>query len=541
MTVRVVYGTETGTAAGCAQDLGAHLQRNGWAATVTDMADYPHDVLPDEDLFVVITSTFGNGQAPSNAENLLAHLVDDAPALTGLKYAVLALGDRAHPKFCQCGKDFDAALEKLGGVPVIPRVECDGDVDVPFGKFQTALVDYLAGDPAAFPRDESLASSSGGGEGFFAKLLAFFGFGGSTPPAPVAPVEAKPKADLAILKATRLLSGKGSSKETRHYVFDLGREHGLVPGDCVGIHARNAPALVAAVLEAAGMPGTRKVTWQGARTTLEEVLATADLQKVTRKLLETLDGGEAFAVLAGGDEEVKAYAAKRHLLHVLREHEVEMSPQELVDTLSKLGPRLYSVADAGGGTSVDLCVETLRYTFEGVETVGVASGYLADDISVGDGVEWYGRPNKAFHLPGGDAPLLFIGAGTGIAPFRGFLQELKGSGRETWMFFGHRNEATDKLYGAELDGFVEDGTLGRVTYAWSRDQEERVYVQDRVRESAEDVWAAIERGAVVMVCGGLDMAAGVREALSAIASDNGQDADWLERLTEEGRFLQDAY
>lgn len=548
--VRVLFGTETGTAEMCASDLVDTLKKKGWPAKLVDMDDQEADALADERLVVVITATFGNGDPPANAEHLLESLREQRPDLSGMPYAVLALGDSSYPRFAQCGKDFFAIFGELGGEAVIDRVDCDGDVDVPFSTFQKKLVAFLEANPDRFPRGEVTEEPR---KGMFARLKSWFGgnepepaAAPATPPAPTAPAKQPAKVDRhnpasGKLVETLLLSREGSSKETRHYVLEVGANHGVRAGDSIGVYPRNAPALVDAVLEAIGADGATNVQGKKGTVTLRQALEGACLRRVTPKLLESLGKG---ALVDGDPEALQAWIDDHHVLHTLREHG-ELDPQTLVDGLHPLAPRLYSVAnDSRGSDRIDLVIETTRYTFKGVETCGVASCWFADQLGPGDAVPWYPHPNRDFHRPDG-VPLILIGPGTGLAPFRGFLQEIANEGvdQRAWLFFGHRNHAYDDLYGDELQGHLDSGVLNRITHAWSRDQDAKIYVQDRIREQGDELWSWLSDGAVVFVCGAaVGMAPGVRDAFAEIATKHGEDgAAWLERRIDDGLYREDVY
>lgn len=546
--IRVLFGTETGTAEMCGGDLVDALKKRGYQAKLTDMDDYSADRINDELLVVVITATFGNGDPPANAENLLESLRNDRPDLDGARYAVLALGDTSYPHFAQCGKDFFKILGELGAEAVIPRVDADGDVDAPFAEFQKALLAHLANNPDTFPASEGAVAPK---KGVLARLKSWFGSAEEEPTAPSKSVPPPaPKAldrnnpGLGTLVEAKLLSKPGSTKETRHYVLDLG-DHDLVAGDSIGVYAHNPPALVAAVVQATRHAGSTPVVWRKQPTTLAKALETACLHRVTLRLLEAIGTDAAKKVAEGGPLALKTFMDEHRVLHTLRALPSGMSAQALVDALHPLAPRLYSVANDSRGSHVELCIETTRFTFQGVETAGVASCWFADQLKPGDKVSWYPHPNADFHLPTGGEPLILVGPGTGIAPFRGYLQQLDNDGadRKVWLFFGHRNAAADDLYGAELAQLQEKGVLDRYDVAWSRDQAERVYVQHRILEQADTVWDWLQEGATVMVCGAaVGMAPDVRAAFHRVASDHGVDGKaWLEQKIASGSYREDVY
>ena len=540
-SIAILFGSETGNAESCAYDLARSLEEIGRDAEVFDLETYDRDQIQALELLVIISSTFGNGEPPTNAEAFMAWLRDDRPDMSGVRFAVCGLGDTIYENFAQCGKDFDRLLGELGGERAVDRADCDTDLELPFGRFVDSVVSYVDGTPAA-PKAEVFTPPS---VGFFGKLKGLFG-GGKKAPKPQV-ISRRHPAKGKLVDATRL-TGPDSTRETRHYVVEIGLlEPPLVPGDSIGILAQNEASEVAAVIAAAGIPGEATVSWNGAMCSLRQVLTEhASLRLVTRRLLGAFAEGPGPQALAQGEEAFAAYIADRHVVDVLSEHEGQLKAAVLVRALRPLAPRLYSVANAPAvdEKTVHLCVETVRYELRGRQIGGVASSWLADRCSEGAPIKWFPQRNAHFHLPSGDSPLILIGPGTGIAPFRGFLQQLaqQGGGRDTWLFFGRPHAATDDLYGDEREAWLADGTLTKASLAWSRDQDHKVYVQHLIAEQADELWAWWERGATIMVCGDASgMALGVRAAFEAIAAERGHGEGWLEAAMAEDRYREDVY
>jgi sulfite reductase (NADPH) flavoprotein alpha-component len=559
--IRVLFGTETGNAEGCAEELAEALRGLGLPVALDDMDDYDHAEVADEELVLIVTSTFGNGDPPYNAHNFMQFVKGpDAPSLAGVKFSVCGLGDRSYPNFAQCGRDFDDRFAALGAQRVVPRTDCDVDYEVPFDQWKQQVLAYartaygVSGGPAPTAKPAS--------GGLWGKVSGWFGGKKPEPePAPVAPAApAVPDRDrpfVAKVVAARLLSGPGSAKETRHYELDLtGSGIVFAAGDSFGAHPNNPPFEVDGIVAALHLDPESPVTLRDGRTlALRGALARRlCLQSVSVELLRQIaaNGGPGADALAAGADAITAYLAERYLLDVLRDHpSARLGAQQFVDRLKALPPRLYSVASSPvvDANRVAFTVETLRYERAGRPCDGVASVWLADRLGPGAEVPLHLVPNPAFRLPADDVDILMIGPGTGVAPFRAFLQEreARGARGRSWLFFGHQHEATDFLYGDELMAWKASGRLARLDLAWSRDQADKVYVQDRLAQAGADVWAWLEGGAHVYVCGDAKgMAPGVHAALLRIAQEHGKlSADlaqgWLDRLDAAGRYHRDVY
>ena len=565
--ISILFGTETGNAESCAKELKGDLAAKGFAAKVYDMVEYPHHALPNERLVLIVTSTFGHGDPPVNAHDFMAHLKEDSPDVTGIRFSVCALGDSSFPMFAQCGKDFDRLLGTLGGERVAERVDCDGEYEVPFARWKTSVLTYLEANPELFPQGAEPEPEASSGGGFFGWLSRLFG-GGATPApaaapkpvpaaAPVTTAAARPagtREDPITVKlvSNTLLSKAGSNKETRHYVIDLA-DTGLSfhPGDCFGVYPENCPEEVAAVVAALGGEAAAQVTWDGETRSLSDVLTrSACLNSVSMKLVELLaqSEGPAKAALDGDPEALSTWMSERLVLDALQAHaSAALDAQAVVSTLRPMQPRLYSVANspAQHPNEVHFTVETTRYRAHDRDIKGVASCWLAERAHE-TGIPIYLQANPAFRLPGADTPVIMVGPGTGVAPFRAFLQERKGSGAtgKNWLFFGHQHEDRDFLYQDELTGFVDDGTLAELTCAWSRDTDRKVYVQHKLLERADEVWQWLEAGAAVYVCGDASgMAPGVHAALIELVEARGvaDGEQFLKDLEQANRYQRDVY
>lgn len=530
--IHILFGTESNNCADLADRTGSALKKAGLSASVVDMGDFTSDKLAQLRTVLVITSTYGNGDPPSNAEALHAYVMKKAPELPHLRFAVLALGDKTYDRFCQCGKDFDRRLGELGARRLLDRQECDVDYDKPFKPWLERVIVAL----------KALEAEAPSGEPATAPVLAV-----------AEPHEAKPgtRRNPVLAQVLRVgrLCGVGSTKETLHVELSLaGTGLHYEPGDSLGVWPTNDPALVEEILAAASCDGDAKVALRGVvhessrgagATSLRQALAThVELAHVDARLLEAT-GAPADAV-AGG-----------HVLDVLLAAERPITAQQLVDALRPIAPRQYSIASSlrAHPGEAHFTVDVVRYDLRGRPRNGVASSWFADRAAPSATLPVYLHEAPHFRLPGDDVPIVMIGPGTGVAPFRAFLEEraARGARGRAWLFFGARNRATDFLYGDELEALRERGTLTRLDCAFSRDQAARVYVQHRMREQGQELHRWIEEGAVVYVCGDAKrMAPDVHQALAEILSEHGKipveaALGRLGAMVDQGRYLRDVY
>tara|TARA_B100000579_G_scaffold403552_1_gene387667 strand:+ start:505 stop:2148 length:1644 start_codon:yes stop_codon:yes gene_type:complete len=545
VSIPVLFGTETGNAEYCADLLVTALEEEGFSAELIDMDDFEPSDISTHKLVFIITSTYGNGDPPFNAEAFLRYLQAEEPYLPDLHFAVCGLGDRSFAHFAQCGKDFEKVLVECAATLIFERVDCDDEFEVPFDNFKNTAIKYM---------QEKGAALIGGGGNSAGSQDASTGKSSSTKS------EAsfsRDKPFMAPVLVKGLLSKPGSAKETMHYELDIsGWEVDFQVGDCFGVHPRNSKKAIESVLKATGFKETELVQWERKERPLGEALGGACLNNIGVDFVRTLASlkgaseGAAAKAVSGGDAALSEYIRNRHVLDALLEQSTEeLDAQQLVDGLRKLQPRLYSVASSpiADKRRVGFTVETLRYSWNEREIEGVATCWLADQIEVGDTVPIYLMRNENFHFSKDERPVIMVGPGTGIAPFRAYLQEVEAAGikNQTWLFFGHQHQDKDFLYEEEIQAWKSSGTLTRADFAWSRDQDEKIYVQDRIKENAEALWDWIEKGAEIYICGdALGMAPGVAEAFKAIARDQGGHEDveaWLQSMISEKRYKADVY
>lgn len=534
----IAYGSQTGNARRIAERLRERALTEGLAARLVNIGQLKPAELARERALVVVISTHGDGDPPDDARAFLEALHSRrAPDLARLGYAVLALGDSSYPKFCAVGRSLDARLAELGGQRLFELGECDVDFEtVAASWIERALVEArnLLGRGAAAATVTPLRAQA-------------------TP----APTRERPFA--AEVLANQRITARDARKDVRHLELALA-DSGLVyePGDALGVRPRNPAALVERVLAAARLDGGSLVERDGRRAALAEWLASErEITRLSRPFLaahatrgphaelkQLLDGapGEAFARLL----------RERQLLDVLLDWPVAWEPDTLVAALRPMAPRLYSIASSRKrvGDEAHLTVAVVGYEAFGRRHVGAASSQLAALDTEGGLVEVYLEPNERFRLPADPArDVLMIGAGTGVAPYRGFVQERAeiGARGRHWLVFGEQHFDSTFLYQAEWLEALERGELQRLDLAFSRDQPERIHVQQRLRERARDVYAWLENGAHLYVCGDATrMAPDVhRELVEIVATQRGVDQDaaqaYLAELLAVGRYARDVY
>lgn len=529
------YGSDMGTAEYIAMQLADAVKALGIDATETELNDISLDQVAAATHFVVVTSTFGDGEVPDNGAVFWEELCAGSPDLEHLHYAVLALGDSSYDLFCNAGRIIDARLTELGARRIIERVELDC---------------YRDGDARQWLADTSklLTEASTAGPDRTAPTTAAAPLLPRQTPTPW--TEANPYP--AAIVENRLLTAPGSDKEVRHLELDLAdSEITYQAGDSVAVHPVNDPQLVEHLLARLGVDDTYRVT--GSELPLAELLTHHLEIRTPSRALQALVGArttdaEAATALGSADPaQLSAWLAGRDVADLLEC--AELSAAELLETLRPLQFRDYSIASSplAHPDRLHLTVAAVRYQRGGRRRGGVASTYLADRCGA---VRIHLRPNHNFRLPAPDAPVIMVGPGTGIAPFRAFLQERQASrapGR-SWLFFGDRRRRTDFLYGEELQGFLDSGTLTRLDLAFSREQEmPKTYVQHRMKDHAAELFAWLSDGAYLYVCGDAEkMAKDVDRAVHEIVADaGGMDAaaahSYVNDLIKTHRYLRDVY
>jgi sulfite reductase (NADPH) flavoprotein alpha-component len=537
--VTLLFGSQTGNSKKVAKQVMERLQLANCDVELRDLNDYPPKNLKNEKIVVLVVSTQGEGVPPVSAETFYQWLHSArAPRLEGLQFAVCALGDSSYLKFCQTGRDFDARFEALGAKRILERMDCDVD-------FEDSVQTWTA---SLFAKIDSLSPSKSHQASLRHTDIQ-------------ASAEQKPQFDRknpyqATLLEKIKLTGRGSAKETWHLELSLeGSGIEYQPGDALGIFSKNPDALLREICVAAAVDGRKTVEFNGEKAELREILRTkAEITTLSRDLLERYaqwtDNRKLKSILADA-EQLKSFLWGRNFADLLRAYPAAMSEQTLASMLRKLSPRLYSIASSALAhpDEVHLTVAAVRYQFLDRQHWGSASTFVADQLQVGDQIPVFVEHNEYFKLPEDDRDIIMVGPGTGVAPFRAFVEERaerNASGRN-WLFFGNPHFETDFLYQTEWLNYLKHGQLDRLDVAFSRDQVDKLYVQHRLLNRSKLIYERLENGAYLYVCGDKSkMALDVRKALAQIiATESGKGEDfaseYIRALQQQRRFLEDVY
>ena len=536
--ITLISASQTGNARRVAEALRDDLIAAKLNVTLINAGDYKFKQIANEKLLIVVASTQGEGEPAEEAVALHKFLFSKkAPKLDNTAFAVFGLGDTSYEFFCQAGKDFDAKLAELGGERLLDRVDADVEYQADAAQWRARLVDVLKGRAPAAPSVQVAASGA------------------------VNEVHTSPYTKEAPLTASlavnQKITGRDSEKDVRHIEIDLG-DSGLryQPGDALGVWYQNDPALVKELVELLWLKGDEPVTVEGKTLSLAEALQWHfELTVNTGNIVEnyaTLTRSETLLPLVGDKAQLQHYAATTPIVDMVRFSPAQLDAQALVDLLRPLTPRLYSIASSQAEveSEVHVTVGVVRYEIEGRARAGGASSFLADCVEEEGEVRVFIEHNDNFRLPANpQTPVIMIGPGTGIAPFRAFMQQRAADGAEgkNWLFFGNPHFTEDFLYQVEWQRYVKEGVLSRIDLAWSRDQKEKVYVQDKLRQQGAELWRWINDGAHIYVCGDANrMAKDVEQALlEVIAEFGGMDIEaadeFLSELRVERRYQRDVY
>lgn len=537
----VLFGSQTGNAKAIASQFAEQFKATGQQVKLLNMADFKPKQLKDTTHLAIVVSTHGEGEAPDDAVQLHEYLASKkAPNLAHLKYAVLGLGDSSYEFFCQTAKDFDERLSKLGAQALLPRIDCDVDYD--------DQVAGWTGDLNAKLKEEFTPSS----------VVPMPGINISSPTKVANAVQYTKKNPFeAELIESLKITGRDSVKDIRHIEIDLS-DSGIdyQPGDALGVWFENDPLLVERILEQLKIEPTETVTIKDETLSIFEALTsklelTQSYPGFVQKYAAVINNTKLNALLAD-KAALREYLADRQIADVIFDFPTAIAAQDLVNALRPLMPRLYSIASSQAEVEdeVHLTVALVEYEQFGFTHQGGASGYLSKRLEAGQKVKVYVEKNQNFKLPENtDTPVIMIGPGTGIAPFRAFLQEREAQEAkgQNWLFFGNPHFTQDFLYQVEFQKYLKDGILSRISLAFSRDQAEKIYVQHRILEQGKDVYQWLEDGAHLYVCGDANhMAKDVNDALVQVVMEHGgkerADAEkYLNDLRRNKRYQKDVY
>ncbi len=530
----ILYASQTGNARGVAERLADGAAERGLQARLVSAEDYrPRELLKEQLLYVVI-STQGEGEPPESAFELFRYLnVGKTPDLSGLQYAIFGLGDSSYEFFCQAAKDLDERFAALGATAVAERVDADVDYDNAAQSWRTQVLQEAE---RQMPTADATV-------------------------VPLQAVRTTPRHDrghpyVAEVVENRRITTHDALSSVHHIALDIDASAvSYQPGDALGVYFNNAPALVERVIAAGGLTASHAVQVDDATMPIEDALyrhlELTQLHPSVIKAWAALAGGESLQRLCADGQGLRDYAASHQVIDLLTEHPAGIDAQQLVDALQALQPRLYSIASSQDlyPDEVHLTVAKLSYEIDGEPRLGGASGYLTERLSTGEALPVYVAQNTAFRLPDDpDVPVIMIGAGTGIAPFRAFLQQREASGvnGRQWLVFGNRHFHRDFLYQTDWLAHRKAGRLDRISLAFSRDSDDRPYVQRRLLDEGKEVYRWLDDGARIYVCGGLAMEKAVQASLAEIAQTHGGLGDdaahvFVDELRVQGRYLKDVY
>ena len=539
-SITVLSGSQTGNAKSVADKVAAELTEAGIAVKRVPLKDYKAKTIADEKYLLLVTSTQGEGEPPE--EGVVLHKLlngKKAPKLTNLQFAVLGLGDSSYPNFCQAGKDFDQRFAELGATRLFERVDADLDYSATAEQWIRDIVAIVKEKVAqASPVVQSIATAT---------------------TAPVAKESQYNKANPfpATLITNQKITGRQSDKDVRHLEFDLaGSDLHYQAGDALGVWFDNDPKLVDEVLSLAQIdPTTEVIIERKMQTISTALLSHLELTQNTPAFVKgyaALANNEQLNDLVADNQALQELVQRTPIVDVLHKFPAKLTAEQLVSLLRPLTPRLYSISSSPAevGEEVHLTVGVVRFEHEGRARSGAASSFLADRVEEDGAVRVFVEHNDNFRLPN-DAtkPIIMVGSGTGVAPFRAFMQQRvvdEASGKN-WLIFGNPHFASDFLYQTEWQQFAKEGFLHKYDFAWSRDQEKKIYVQDKIRENSTALWQWLQEGAYFYVCGdAAKMAKDVEQALLEVIAKEGnlspdEAEDYLNELREEKRYQRDVY
>lgn len=534
-TVTLLYGSQTGNSQGLAEKFAAALKANDIEVTVTSLAKFKPNNLKKITNLLLVVSTHGEGEPPDQAIQFYEFLHSKrAPKLEHLHFSVLALGDSSYEFFCKTGQDFDAQFEKLGAKRIVPRRDCDVDYDEPAAEWFTAVQQALLqqSDTAIVSHTTPLLEE----EATYSRKHPYY---------------------AEVLENINL-NGRGSNKETRHIELSIeGANLHFEPGDSIGILPENDESLVDALITALQFhPQTEVTVFEESMQLKEALQKKLEITVLSKPLLQKISAftvHKALAELCESATAWKDYARGRDLLDVVEDFApFTWDAQQFVALLRKIPARLYSIASSqlANSDEVHLTIAKVSYETNGRKRLGVCSGSIAERIQVGDTLPIYVHKNPNFRLPEqADTPIIMIGAGTGVAPYRAFLEQREELGitGDSWLIFGDQHFVTDFLYQTDWQRWLASGTLAQMDVAFSRDTDKKVYVQHKIHEKAQVFYEWLEQGAVIYVCGDeKSMAADVDQTICRIIEQQGHKTPeeakaYINDLKQQKRYQRDVY
>ncbi|MBC6489353.1 assimilatory sulfite reductase (NADPH) flavoprotein subunit [Flavihumibacter stibioxidans] len=550
-SITVLYGSKSGNSKKVAKNLHDKLIARGFTSVLQDMNQYQGNRLKDEKWLLVVVSTHGEGDPPPAAEDLHAFINSrKAPALDSTRYAVLALGDKSYASFCQTGRDFDTRLSALKAIPILSRVEADVDYEETAEAWIESVLakiqeNFGSAVPSGLPNLQHTSSVNQDGQLVSGTQIKY---------------SRKNPFRATILENIRL-NGRGSAKQTHHVEISLeGSGLSYQPGDTLGIWVENELSLVNELTEFKRYNTTDPIVYKDTTLSLEEfLLKHAELTTISGSFLSAycpfiLDPAVAHSLknILADKETLSSFVYGRDILDILVQFPADISAQELAAILLPLQPRLYSIASSLSAHPEEVHITVGRVEYEANQRVrrGVASNFITGRLQPGQEVSVFIEENESFRLPAnGDTAVIMVGPGTGIAPFRAFVEERaeSGFGGHNWLFFGDQHFTTDFLYQTEWQRFIRQGALSRMNTAFSRDGQSKLYVQHRMQQHASELFSWLENGAHFYVCGDArKMARDVKQTLIGIVCEQGRmepeaAVEYVKQMVKTGRYQEDTY
>jgi sulfite reductase (NADPH) flavoprotein alpha-component len=531
----ILYGTHTGRSKTIASNLTKKLVNSGVEVQTIALDDYKSRQLATETNVVFIVSTHGEGEPPAMAEDFHGFITGKrAPQLPNLNYSVVALGDKSYKLYCQTGIDIDQALVRLGAKPMLPVLKLDVDFEEEIEVWINEFTENFAKMTGhSIPADGMRSDVSPGIQ------------------------YTRKKPFLATVLDKVKITGRDSDKEVYHVELSL-EGSGIIyePGDSVGILANNPPSLVDSIIRKTGFSGTEEIKLKEGDFQLKDALSDRlEITVLNRDVLQKYQektGNVKLLEIIIDDAQLDQYLYGHDVLDLLEDFPFVFTPQEFVDVLRSFPARLYSISSSQSavGDEVHITVATVRYTRRERERSGACSSYLADQIEIESKVSVFIEKNLAFKLPANEeTPVILVGAGTGVAPYRAFLQHREANNQKgkTWLFFGERRFHSDFLYQVEWQKLLKDGYLEKIDVAFSRDQDQKIYVQHRLIEKQKEIFEWLVRGANIYLCGDMkQMARDVQNTLLRIFETEGgmteeKALEYLKQLKKDKRFQTDVY
>lgn len=534
LPLTVLYGTHTGRSKLLAEDISQKADAKNIDCQIFPMDDYKTKTLKYEKNLLVIVSTHGEGEPPEMAEDFHAFMTGKrAPKLQGLNYSVLALGDKSYKHFCQTGIDLDQALKKTGATELTPIVTCDVDFEDDAARWMENALEELS------KHQSTPANSNQPGVSRYQKTV----------------YSRKNPFEATVLEKVRV-TGRESDKEVYHMELSL-EDSGIVyePGDALGVIARNPDPLVDNILATLNDDGSEVIETHAGKVPIKEALKHHyETTILTRDIISKYSaktGDKKVKAILEDDQKLEEYLYGHDVLDLLQEFPTKLTPIEFLELLRPLPPRLYSIcsSQASVENEVHITVSRVQYENKGRWRVGACSAFLADQLDVDDKALIYIEKNHNFRLPANGDPIIMVGAGTGIAPYRAFLQQRESENKKgkSWLFFGDRRFSSDFLYQVEWQKHLDKGHLEKIDLAFSRDQESKIYVQHKLKDQRKKLFKWLEQGAYFYLCGDMKyMAKDVQATLLEIIEKEGgmtnkKAKEYFKKLKKEKRFQADVY